>query len=258
MFTELLGVSPEWSATFLLILVRLSAAIMAVPLFGARGVPTQTKIGLALLLSLIVLPLNGRPAPVPTELLTFASLVGSEALVGLAIGIVISMVFQALEMGATLVGVQMGFGLGRVFDPMTGTQIESMTQFYRLIATLVFFAVNGHHLVVVGLLQTFEVVPAGSADLSLIAGERVGPFFATLFVVALRVALPVTGALILTDLAMGLVARTVPQMNVLVVGFPVKIAVGVFALAASIPLLTTFMGGVFNGTLPQVNAFLRP
>ena len=117
---ELLTVSPEWSATFLLVLARLSAAIVAIPLFGARGVPPQAKIGLALLLSLIVLPLQQQPlTPVSTNLLVFASLVGSEVLVGLAIGIAISLVFHALEMGATLVGVQMGFGFAGIVDPLT-------------------------------------------------------------------------------------------------------------------------------------------
>ena len=106
MIDALFTVSPEWSANFLLVLARLSAALVAIPLFGARGVPAPAKIGLAALLSLIVLPLQSAPltAP-PTNLLPFASLVGSEVLVGLAIGVAVSLVFSALEMGATLVGV---------------------------------------------------------------------------------------------------------------------------------------------------------
>jgi flagellar biosynthesis protein FliR len=121
-----------------------------------------------------------------------------------------------------------------------------------------FFAVNGHYLVIAGLMNTFEVVPPGTADLTLIAGDRVVPFFGALLVVAMRVALPVTGALLLTDLILGLVGRTVPQMNVLIVGFPVKVGVGVLALAASVPLVTTLIGGVFNETLVDVNGFLVP
>lgn len=258
MLAELFEVSPEWSATFLLVLVRMSAALVVIPLFGANGVPQMTKIGLAVLMSLIVLPLSANPEPVSTELLVFASLVGSEVLVGLAIGVATALVFQALEMGAALVGVQMGFGIGQIFDPISGVQMASMTQFYRLLVTLVFFGIGGHHIVIVGLVQTFETVPPGSADLSLIAGDRVVPFFAALFVIAMRIALPVTGALLLTDLAMGLVARTVPQMNVLVVGFPLKIGAGVLVLAISIPLLVTFMGGVFNSALPDAQSILRP
>ena len=259
MVEALFAVSPEWSANFLFVLARLSAAVVAVPIFGARGVPAMTKIGLAVLLSLIVLPLQAAPAgPAPGNLLVFASVLGSEVLVGLAIGVAASLVFHALEMGASLVGVQMGFGLQGVIDPLTGAQSSVIDQFYRLLVTLIFFAINGHYLVIGGLLQTFEVVPPGTADLTLIAGERVTPFFTALFVVALRIAMPVMGALMLTDLAMGLVARTVPQMNVLIVGFPLKIGVGVLVLAASVPLMAAFMGRVFGEALPQVNGFLRP
>jgi len=259
MLTELLGVTPGWSAAFLLTVLRLSAALVVIPLFGANGVPAQTKIGLALLIALVILPLSATPEQtVPTDLLPFALLAGSEALVGLAMGIATLMVFQALEMGATIVGYQIGFGLGEVFDPLTGATTQSMTQFYRLLATLVFFAVNGHHMVVLALVRTFEVVPAGSADLSLIAGDRVAPFFTSLFIAAVRIALPVTGALLLTDLAMGLVARTVPQINVLVEGFPIKITIGVLVLAASVPLLTSFMAAVFAQSLPQTLGFVRP
>lgn len=256
MITDLAAVSPEWSAIYLLAVVRLSAAIVVMPLFGAQGVPAQTKIGLALLLGLIVLPFGQTPEAAPTDLLVFASVAGGEVLIGIAIGIATAMVFQALEMAAAMVGYQIGFGLAQVFDPISGTQTDSLATFYRLVATLMFFSVGGHHLVIAGLVGTFEVVPAGSADLSLIAGERVAPFFIALFTVALRIALPVTGALLLTDLAMGLVARTVPQMNILVIGFPVKAGLGVFMMAATVPLMTTFMGSVFTGTLPEINGFL--
>jgi flagellar biosynthetic protein FliR len=259
MLAELFAVSPEWSAAFLLAFARIGAAIVPMPVFGASGVPSQTKIALALLLSLIVLPLTEVPAqPVSTNLLVFASLVGSEVLVGLAVGIAVMLVFHGLEMGAQLVGVQMGFAIGEVFDPLTGGRIATVEQFYRIVATLVFFAVNGHYLVIQALLQTFEVVPAGSADLTLIAGDRVIPFFASLFVVALRISLPVIGALILTDLALALVGRTVPQMNVLVVGFPIKIGVGLLVLTASMPLMVAFMGSVFGQALLDVNGFLVP
>ncbi len=259
MLADLLAVSPEWSATFLLVLARLGAAIVAIPLFGARGVPPQAKIGLALMLSLIVLPLQQQPlAPVSTNLLVFASLLGSEVLVGLAIGIAISLVFHALEMGGTLVGMQMGFGFAGILDPLTSQQVGVMDQFFRVLVTLVFFAVNGHYLVISGLMQTFEIVPPGTADLTMIAGERVIPFFTSLFSVAIRIALPVMGALMLTDLALGLVSRSVPQMNALIVGMPLKIGVGLIVLTASIPMLAAFMGLVFGEALLQTNGFLRP
>lgn len=259
MLSQVLNVSPEWSAHFPLVLARLSAAIVAAPLLGARSVPPQTKIGLALLLSLIVVPLQGAQlSPIPTNLLVFVSLVGSEVLVGLALGIGISLVFSAMEMGASMISVQVGFGLGGVFDPLSGAQSGALEQFYRIFVTLIFFAMNGHYLVIRGLIQTFETVPPGTADISLIAGARVVPFFASLFVAAVQIALPAMAALLLTDLALALVGRTVPQLNVLVVGFPVKIGVGLMVLAASMPLTMLFVSSVFGRALVDVNRLLVP
>lgn len=259
MLAELFNVSPEWSAHFLLVLARISTAVVAMPILGARSVPAQAKIGLSLLLSLIVVPLQSQAlSTIPTNLFVFVSLVGSEVLVGLAIGIGVSLVFQAMEMGASLVSVQMGFGMGGIFDPLGGGQTGAIEQFYRIFVTLIFFTMNGHYLVIRGLLGTFEVVPPGTADLSLIAGDRVVPFFASLFIAAVQVALPTVGALLLTDLALALVGRTVPQLNVLVVGFPVKIGVGLIVLAASMPLMTLFVSGTFGRALVDVSRLLGP
>lgn len=264
MIAALFAVSPEWSANFLFIFARLSAAIVAIPVIGARTVPGPAKIGLAVVLSLIVLPLqqdarlSAAATEAATNLLLFASRLGSEVLVGLVLGVAVSLVFAGLEMAATIVGVQIGFGMQGVFDPITGTQSSVLDQFYRLLVALTFFAINGHHLVIQGLLHSFDIIPPGGADISLIAGERVAPFFTALLNVAVRIALPVMGALMLTDLAMGLAARTTPQMNVLVVGFPAKIGVGLLVLTASVPFAAAFIATVFGQALPEMNSFLRP
>lgn len=258
MLTQVFSVSPEWSAHFLLILARLTAAVVASPLFGARAVPAQAKVGFAVLLSLVVLPLQAQPEAISTNLLVLASLVGSEVLVGLAIGVAISLVFQTVEMAASIVSVQAGFGVAAVLDPLTGAQTGMLEQFYKILVTLLFFAVNGHYLVVRSLLHTFEVVPPGRADLSVIAGERVVPFFTALFSAAVQIALPAFGALILADIALALVGRSVPQLNVLMAGFPVKIGVGLLALSASMPLAVAFLGAFLGRALVDVNGFLAP
>ncbi len=259
MLSEVFAVSPEWSAHFLLVLGRITAAVVAAPLLGARSVPSQLKVGLAIVLSLIVLPLEETPlAAIPTDLFSFAAAFGMEILVGIAFGLGVMLVFQALEMAASLVSLQIGFGLGMVFDPLTGAQTGVLEQFYRLLVTLIFFAMNGHYLVIRGILHTFEVVPPGSAALEVIAGDRAAAFFGALIVTSVQVALPVFGALMLTDFAMALVGRTVPQLNVLVAGFPVKIGVGLVTLVAALPLMTAFIGATFGRALVDVNGLLRP
>jgi flagellar biosynthetic protein FliR len=257
--SEVFAVSPQWSAHFLLVLGRVTAAVVAAPLFGARAVPSQIKVGLSILLSLMVLPLEGTPlAAIPVDLFSFASAFGMEILIGIAFGIGVMLVFQGMEMAASIVSIQMGFGLGEIFDPLTGVQTGALEQFYKMLVTLIFFAMNGHYLVIQGILHTFEVIPPGTGDLSVIAGDRVAPFFGALLVTSIQIALPVFGALMLTDLAMALVGRTVPQLNVLVVGFPVKIGVGLVTLVAAMPLMTTFISATLGRALMDVNGLLRP
>ncbi len=257
MLSEVFAVSPEWSAHFLLVLGRMTAAVVAAPLFGARGVPLHLKVGLAIILSLIVLPLSTRGLDsTPTDLFVFASLLGMEVIVGVAIGLGIMLVFQGLEMAASLVSVQIGFSMSQVFDPITGQQTGTMEQFYRVLITLIFFAINGHYLVIQGFLRTFEVVPPGRATLAVIAGDRMIPFFGTIIVSAVQIALPVFGALVLTDLALALVNRTVPQLHALVVGFPLKIGVGLVALVAAMPLMTAFIGATLGRALVDVNGMV--
>lgn len=257
MLSQVFDVSPEWSAYFLLILARLTAALVVAPLFGARSVPMQTKIGLAIVLSLIVLPLSSQNIEgAPTDLFSFASALGAEVILGIAIGVGVLLVFQGLEMAASLVSVQMGFGIGQIFDPMSGQMSGTIEQFYRVVITLVFFAINGHYLVIMGFLRTFEVVAPGDATLSAVAGDRVVPFFSTLLVSSVQIALPVFGALVLTDLAMALVNRTVPQMNALVVGFPVKIGVGLLVMGASMPMMVAFLGATMGRALVDVNSLV--
>lgn len=257
MLSQVFAVSPEWSAYFLLVLGRLTAAIVAAPLFGARSVPVHTRIGLAIVLSLIVLPLSSTHIEgAPTDLFAFAAALGTEVILGVAIGIGVMLVFQGLEMAASLVSLQMGFGMGEVFDPISGQMSGMMEQFYRVLIALVFFAINGHFLVIMGFLRTFEVVPPGEATLAVIAGDRVIPFFGTLIVSAVQIALPVFGALVLADVAMAVVNRAVPQMNALVVGFPLKIGVGLIVLGASMPMLVSFLGATMGRALVDVNALV--
>ncbi|MCK9493892.1 MAG: flagellar biosynthetic protein FliR [Dehalococcoidia bacterium] len=262
MLSEVFAVSPEWSAYFLLVMGRLTAAIVAAPLFGARGVPIHTKVGFAIILSLIVLPLSSQTVGdrtiegSPTDLFAFASALGTEVILGIAIGLGVMLVFQGLEMAASLVSVQIGFNIGQIFDPMTGAMSGTMEQFYRVVITLVFFAINGHYLVIMGFLRTFDAIPPGEATLGVVAGDRVIPFFGTMIVSAVQIALPVFGAVILADFAMAVANRAVPQMNALVVGFPVKIGVGLLVLGASMPMMVSFLGATMGRALVDVNALV--
>jgi flagellar biosynthetic protein FliR len=245
-----LDTSPAATYTFLLILVRTSGLLVSAPLLSHKGIPSYTKIGFAVFFALVLVPLqhDNMPAP-PDQLGTVVDAVLREALFGLALGMAMNLVFVGLQLASRLMGVQMGFSLGAVIDPITGAEFGTFDQFYTLLVTLVFFSINGHYLIIQTLAETLRSVPPGTFDPFSLKLAGMTGLMAGLTVTAVRIAMPVMAALFLTDLGMGFVARTVPQMQVLVVGAPIKIAVGFIVLAAALPATMTLMNGVINAQL---------
>lgn len=253
----MLEFSPAMTYTFLLILIRTSGMLVSAPLLSHRGIPPQAKVGFAVVFSLVLVPVFAERLPEPPQHLgDLASAVLREALFGLALGLAMNMVFLGLQMAAKLIGVQIGYGLGGVFDPITGADSGVMDQFYLVLVTLVFFAINGHHLMVQTLAETLYAVPPGTFDPMQFRSAAVAAVGAGLLVTAVRIAMPVMAALMLTDLGMGLVARTVPQVHVIIVGLPIKIAVGMVVIIAALPatvhVISVVLQNSFAGTSEQL------
>ena len=243
-------VTPEISYTFFLMLLRTSSMLVSAPLLSHKGIPAYTKIGFAIFFSLVLVPLQGDTPPAPPQ--NFGVVIDDtvrEVLFGLALGVVMNIVFIGVQMASRILGLQMGFGLGAVFDPITGADFGVFDQFYSLLVTLVFFSINGHHIVVQTLAETTGAVPLGSFDPFRLTPDAITGLVAGLTVTAVRLAMPVVAALLLTDLGMGLASRTVPQMQVLIVGAPIKIVVGIIVLGASLPATVTLMHGVLGSSL---------
>ncbi len=244
-------------AVFGLVLARVSGLFVAAPVFGARQVPPQTKIGLAVILSLIFTPLQlGNVASLPTGAVAFGMLAGRELLVGLAVGFAVALIFTGVQIGSRIIGVQIGFGLGGVINPDSGADSNVIDGFYHILATVIFLTANGHHAVLGALARTFELAPVAGSALPAINPLQVMALIQGVFVVALRIALPAIGALLVTDVALGLVGRAAPQMQVMVIGAPVKIVVGLILLAASAPTTAMLMDATFRNVGQTVTALL--
>lgn len=242
--------SPQFTYAFFLILIRTSAMLVSAPLLSNKGIPAWTKIGFALIFSLVLVPLQEGRLPQPPENFgTLAAAVLAETLFGLAMGLAMQLVFVSLHMGSQLLGVQMGFGLGAVYDPVTGAHSGALDQFYSILASLVFFTVNGHHVVIQALAETIYAVPLGTWNPLTLTSAGIAALVTGLLVTAVRIAMPVLAALFLTDIGMGFVARTVPQANVLIVGMPLKIGVGLLVLLAALPVTATLMQSVIGNQL---------
>lgn len=246
----MLTLSPAMTYAFLLILIRTSGMLVSAPLLSHRAIPPQAKVGFAVVFSLVLVPVLGDRLPEPPQQLgDLAVGVLREALFGLALGLAMNMVFLGLQMSARLVGLQMGFGLGGVFDPITGTESGAMDQFYMVLIALVFFAINGHHLVIQTLAETVYAVPLGTFDPMQFRSGAVAAVGAGLMVTAVRIAMPVMAALMLTDLGMGFVARTVPQVHVIIVGLPIKIGVAMVVIIAALPATVHVVSVVLQNSL---------
>jgi flagellar biosynthetic protein FliR len=244
------AITPEYTYAFFLVLLRTTSMLVSSPLLSHKGIPAYTKIGFAVFFSLVLVPLQGDNPPLPPS--NYGTVIDDtvrEVLFGLALGVVMNIVFVGVQMASRLIGLQMGFGLGAVFDPQTGAEFGVFDQFYSLLVTLVFFAMNGHYIVIQTLAETTRAVPLGTFDPFLITPDAMTSLLAGLTVTAVRLAMPVMAALILTDLGMGLASRTVPQMQVLIVGAPIKIVVGIVVLGAALPAKVTLLQGVLGSSL---------
>lgn len=255
---NLLAQSPLVWATFVLVACRVSTIFMIVPIFGGRSVPATVKIALSLLLSLVMVPLvSARVTALPDTLPEFLVLVGREIFVGAVVGFSVLVVFTALQAAGHLVGLQMGFSLANVVNPLTADHASLIDQFYGLLAALVFFSINGHHALLIGIAQTFDLVPVGRGDLGLPPAPVLLGWGREIFTVAVRIALPVMAALLLADVALAVVARSVPQLNVFVVGLPAKLGIAFLMLAITVPVVAVIMARQLAGLGQAMAVLLR-
>jgi len=232
----------------LLVLVRIASFMVTAPFFSIRQAPVLAKIGLAALLTLLITPsLPSVPLePLPDTLWGAVLVVLGEVLVGLAMGFVVALTFSAIRVAGELSDLTMGFDMASLIDPQTGTMSSLMGEFLFLLGILLLLAADAHHHLLAGLVKSYQVVPLGSAVFSGYTASSVVGIFSAMFAMAIRIAAPVIAVLLITDLALGMVARTVPQLNVFILGFPLKAALGILTFSLAAPLLAMAANNLFS------------
>lgn len=239
---------------FLLIILRVGGIMTVAPIFGHRNVPSMLKIGLILMISIILLPtLSGTPIEMPKELFAMTGVLAKEVIAGLAFGFISMLLFIAVQFAGNIIGLQMGFGIVNVIDPNSQTQVPLIGQFQFLLAMLIFLSVNGHHLLLSAIMGSFKIIPLGQITFSKLSGEILVRAAVDTVALAIKLGAPCIVTLFLLDVSLGIVARTVPQMNIFIVGFPLKISVGLMMLGASLPIF----GYVFSKLLQGLNSNLN-
>jgi flagellar biosynthetic protein FliR len=222
----------DWVMSMLLVACRVSALLLMTPVLHAVPVPTTVRVVLLLGISVgLSMPFAAHPVDLPEDVGGLVSAMLREAAVGATLGLGILMAFAGFNLAGRLLDVQVGFGLGQVFDPVTRTQVPVLTSIFTLFGVLLFFIVHGHHALLRGIAFSIERFPPGQ-DWALEAAA--GPVLqqaAVLFTLGFALAAPVVTFLLLVEFALGILARNLPQANVFVLGMPIKLASGLLALS---------------------------
>ncbi|MCD7033766.1 flagellar type III secretion system protein FliR [Metabacillus sp. GX 13764] len=232
---------------FLLIFTRLSSFFLILPIYSYRNIPAFHKVGFAFVLSWVIyftLP----PAELEINGLFFG-LLFKELCTGLLIGFMAYMVLAAIQAAGGFIDFQLGFGIANIIDPMTGAQSPLTGQFLYTFALLFMLSVNAHHMLLDGVYYSFQYIPPEQAALRIGDGSVmlfILKTFSSMFLIAFQMAIPVAGSLFIVDVALGIVARTVPQMNVFVIGMPLKIGVGFIILIVVMGAMFMLIQGIFE------------
>jgi flagellar biosynthetic protein FliR len=213
---------------------------MVAPMFGARYVPPRIRIVLALALTALMLPSLPQP-PHPTALLTADGVVttAQQVVIGLAMGFVVQLMFDALTLAGQLLANGMGLGFAFNMDPLRGTSTPALGQLYVLLGTLTFLALDGHIALIQTLLASFRGLPIGPSGLSPAALQSLANWGSELFLGALRIALAGMTALVVINLGFGVMSRAAPSLNLFAVGFPITLAFGLVVVLLGLPAMQT-------------------
>jgi flagellar biosynthesis protein FliR len=236
---------------FLWPFVRISALLLAAPMFGARTVPVRVRISLALLLTLTVAPQLTVPDDVQPLSAAGALLVGREALIGTGMGFLLQMVFGAMAMAGEIIALSMGLAFASIVDPERGVSVPLVSQYFVVFSTLVFLALDGHLALLTLLVDSFRLLPPAAGGLGAGGFLSVAQWGGRMFEAAVFVALPASAALLVASMSMGLIARSAPQLNIFAVGFPMTLLLGLAALLLSVPLLAPQFESVLTAGLEQ-------
>lgn len=237
---------------FLLIFVRMTGLFVVSPVFGRQNIPVYFKVGFSFLTAILIsytipMPDLGEYASLPA----FILLIAREFLIGLVLGYISYLIITAIYLAGQMIDMHIGFGMVNVFDPMSNIQIPVTANFYFILTMLMFLAIDGHHLLIYTLTDSYVQLPLTS---TLAVDQQMLDFllrlFTSVFVISFKIAAPVTAAVFIADVSLGVIAKAVPQVNVFVIGMPLKILLGLivifFTLTAFRNIVHVLMDGMQN------------
>jgi len=242
----------------LLIFLRVAGILFSAPILDTATIPVTFKAGLGLAVSILLLPVVDAVVVVADlNLLGFVIGIVSEIAIGVTIGLSVKLLFTGIQLAGQVAGHQMGFAIANVVDPATSLQIPILAQVYNLTAMLVFLAINAHHMFFSALVDSYSLIPPLSMHFSPQLAGMMMHLAANMFVVAIKVGAPLIAVMLLVSVGLGLIARTVPQIHIFIVGMPLKIMVGLVFMIIVAPYLTAFLIELFSSYRTTLFDLLR-
>ncbi|MBU1345132.1 MAG: flagellar biosynthetic protein FliR [Proteobacteria bacterium] len=240
---EILNViDPVEFRTYLLVLLRISILLFMFPIFSSNVFPNRLKIGFALVVSLLFYSVvEVDVSRFPMSVIATGLLIIAEALIGLTLGLCLRMFFGSVQLAGQIIGFQMGFAMINVLDPQTGSNVSIMDQLGYWVCVIVFLLFNGHHIMFLAVIDSFKLVPIGFFMMQEAMLAKMLDLGAQLFLLAIKIGAPVIASLAFVSVGFGLMAKFSPQMNVMIVAFPLKIIAGLllFGLVLQIIVIVT-------------------
>ncbi len=243
--------------TFFLVLLRVTAIIAMIPVLGDRTIPSRIKGALSLLVAFLVFPFVQPQVPLSGDLFSMAFRMTGEILIGVLLGFASRLIFAGIQLAGQLIGFQMGFSIVNIVDPVSSAQVSIIAEFQYLIAALLFLATSAHHIFLAAIVESYQVLPIHHFQFNGALMQALIDLSRNMFVIAAKVSAPLIAALLLTNVGLGLIARTVPQINIFIVGFPLQIAVGLIGIGLTLPIFLSIVGRLFANVEGEVGLLLR-
>ncbi|SFT71280.1 flagellar biosynthetic protein FliR [Selenomonas sp. GACV-9] len=247
------------AAVFLLLMTRVSGIFLISPFFGSMNIPVYFRAVASLAMAVVLYPVidNMGMIQAPATIWAYAGAVLSELFIGWLIGFVAYISFAAITMAGKVMDMQVGFAIVNVMDPTSGQQMPLIGSFLYNLTVIIFLVVNGHHMLIDALFESFKLVPLLSLSMNLSLPLIIAKFTTGIFLTGMKIAMPVTFAILLTNVGLGILARTMPQMNIFVVGIPMQLTIGTLILAMVLPFYVLFLDVLFNEMYGNITIALQ-